>query len=56
LKDPNIDEPCRRCGKESEKIQHITVAYEQLAPTKYLKRHDGLPNIIHQKLPEAAEL
>jgi len=44
LKQQKIDELCRRCGKESEKIQHITVACEQLAPTKYRKRHDGLPN------------
>jgi len=56
LKQPNIDELCRRCGKESETIQHITAAYEQLAPTEYLKRYDGLAKIIHQKLAEAAEL
>jgi ribosomal protein L37E len=56
LKQPNIDELCRRCGKESETIQHITVACEQLAPTEYLKRHDGLAKIIHQKLAEVAEL
>ena len=31
LKQPNIDELCRRCGKESETIQHITAACEQLA-------------------------
>jgi ribosomal protein L37E len=56
LKQPNIDELCRRCGKESETIQHITAACGQLAPTEYLKRHDGLARIIHQKLSEAAEL
>jgi len=56
LKQPNIDELCRRCGKESETIQHITAACEQLAPTEYLKRHAGLAKIIHQKLAEAAEL
>jgi hypothetical protein len=33
LKQPNIDELCRRRGKESETIQHITAACEQLAPT-----------------------
>ena len=38
LKYPNIDELCRRCGKESETIQHITAACEQLAPTEYVKR------------------
>jgi hypothetical protein len=32
LKQPNIDELCRRCGKESEAIQHITAACEQLTP------------------------
>jgi len=37
-------------------IQHITAACEQLAPTEYVKRHDGLAKIIHQKLAEAAEL
>jgi hypothetical protein len=44
------------CGKESETIQHITAACEQLAPTEFLKRHDRLAKIIHQKLAEAAEL
>jgi len=56
LKQPNIDELCRRCGKESETIQHITAACEQLAPAEYLKRNDRLAKIIHQKLEEAAKL
>jgi hypothetical protein len=47
---------CRKCGKESETIQHITAACEQLAPTEYVKRHDGLAKVIHQKLVEAADL
>ena len=37
-------------------IQHITAACEQLAPTEYVKRHDGLAKIIHQELAEAAEM
>ena len=53
---PNIDELCRRCGKESDEIEHSPVACQQLAPTKYLKRHDGLAKVIHQKLAEVAEL
>jgi hypothetical protein len=56
LKQPNIDELCRRCGKESETIQHITAACEQLAPTECVERHDGLAKIIHQKLAEVAEM
>jgi hypothetical protein len=56
LKQPNIDEQCRRCGKESETIQHITAACEQLTPTEYLKRHERLAKTIHQKLAAAAEL
>jgi hypothetical protein len=32
------------------------VACEQLAPTECVKRHDGVANVIHQKLAEAAEL
>jgi len=56
LKQPDTDELCRRCGKESETIQHITAACEQLAPTEYVKRLDGLAKIIHQKLAEAAKL
>jgi hypothetical protein len=40
LEQLNFDELCRRCGKESEKIQHITAACEQLAPTEYVKIHD----------------
>jgi len=53
---PDTDELCRRRGKESETIQHITAACEQLAPTEYVKRHNGLAKSIHQKLAEAAEL
>jgi len=45
LKQPDTEELCRRCGKESETIQHITAACEQLAPTVYVKRHDGLAKI-----------
>jgi len=56
LKQPNTDELCRRCGKEPETIQHITAACEQLASTEFAKRHDGVVNVIHQKLAEAAEL
>jgi len=56
LKQLHTDELCRRCGKESEKIQHINAACEQLAPTEYVKRHDGLAKVIHQKLAETAEL
>ena len=56
LKQPDIDELCSRCGKESETIQHIIAACEQLAATEYVKRHDGLAKVIHQKLAEAAEL
>jgi hypothetical protein len=52
----NIDELCRRCGKEPEMIQHIAAACEQLAPTEYVKRHDGIAEVIHQELAEAAEL
>ena len=55
-KQPDTDELCRRCGRESETIQHITAACEHLAPTEHAKRHDGLARIIHQKLAEAAEL
>jgi len=39
LKQPDAEELCRRCGKESETIQHITAACEQLAPTEYVKKH-----------------
>jgi len=55
LKQPGTEELCRRCGNESETIQHITAACEQLAHTEYVKRHVGLAKIIHQKLAEAAE-
>jgi hypothetical protein len=56
LKQPNTDELCRRCGKELETVQHITAACEQLASTKYAKRHGRVAKVIHLKLAEAAEL
>jgi len=56
LKQPDNEELCRRCGKESETIQHIFATCEQPGPTEYVKRYDGLNKIIHQKLVEAAEL
>jgi len=55
-KEPDTKELCRRCGKESQTIQHITAACEQLAPTECIKRHERLAKIFHQKLAEAAEL
>ena len=56
LKQLNIDELCRRCGEESETVQHITAACEELAPTECVKRHDGLAKVLHQKLAKAAKL
>ena len=56
MKQPNSDELCRWCGKESETIQHITAPCEQLASSEYAKRHDGVAKVIHQKLAEAAGL
>ena len=49
LKQPRIDELGRRRGKQSETIQHITAACGQVAPTEYVKRHDGLAKAIHKK-------
>ena len=56
MKQSDTDELRRRCGELSEKIQHITAACEQLASAEYVKRHDGLVEIIQQKLPEATEI
>ena len=56
LKQLNTEELCRRFGKESETIQLITAACVHLAPTEYVKIHDGAAKVIHQKLAEAAEL
>jgi len=47
------------CAGDVEKnrtIQDITAASEQLVPTEYVKRHDGLAKVIYQKLAEAKEL
>jgi hypothetical protein len=48
LKQPHFDEMCRRCGKESETIRHITAACEQRAPSECVKRHDGLDQVMRQ--------
>jgi len=56
LKQPDNEELRRIYGQELETIQHINAACEQLVPTEYVKRHDGLAKIIHQKLAETAEL
>jgi len=37
-------------------MQHITAECEQLAPTKYVKRRDGLAEVIHRKPAEAVQL
>jgi hypothetical protein len=47
LKQPDTDELCRRCEKESETIQHITATCEQLEPTECVKRYDGLAKVVH---------
>jgi len=56
LKQPDTDELCRRCGKESETIQHITAACQQLAPTEYVKRHDGLAKIIPSETSRSSRI
>jgi len=56
LKQPDTNELCRRCEKDSETIQHITAACEQLAPTEYVKRYEELAKVIHRKLAEATKL
>jgi hypothetical protein len=56
LKQPTTVELCRRCGKESETIRHITAACEKLVSTECVKTHDGVAKVIHQKLAEAAVL
>ena len=56
MKQPKADELCRWCGKQSEMIQHITAACEQLEAIEYVKRHDGVAKVIHQNLAETAEL
>ena len=56
MNQPDTNELCRRCEKESKTIQHITVACEQLAATECVKRYERLAKIIRQKLAEAAEL
>ena len=56
LKQPDTEELRRRYGKESVTIQQITAACEQLAATEYVRRHEGLGKVTHQKLAEAAEL
>jgi len=38
LKQSDTEELCRRCGKESETIQHITAACEQLATIEYTRK------------------
>ena len=56
MKQTDTYELCRICGELSGTIQHIIAACEQLESAEYLKRHDGLIKIIHQKLAEAAEI
>ena len=56
LKQPDDYKLCRRCGKESETIQHTTAACKQLAATECVNRHAGLAQAVHHKLAEAAEL
>jgi len=56
LKQSDTEELRRKCGKESETVQHITAACEQLAHSEHVKRHDRIDKIIHQKLAEAAKM
>lgn len=44
------DDKCRKCNTCAETIEHITSGCSVLAPTLYLKRHNQLAGIIHQKL------
>jgi len=51
LKQPDTDELCRICGKESDTFQHITAASKQLAATECVKKLAEAAELIDDKSP-----
>jgi hypothetical protein len=48
LKEPKINDTCRKCNEVSETVQGITTECQILAPTECVLRHDQLARLVHQ--------
>ncbi|RZF38074.1 hypothetical protein LSTR_LSTR006473 [Laodelphax striatellus] len=50
LQEHGIDDRCRRCREAPETIEHIIAGCSSLARVEYLKRHNDVAKIIHQRI------
>jgi hypothetical protein len=48
LKEPNINDTCKKCNEVSETMQGITTECLILAPTDYVLRDDQLTRLVYQ--------
>jgi len=56
MKDTSLNDHCRRCYRVSETIDHIVSGCSVLAGVEYVRRHNNVCNIIHQKLINLGKL
>jgi hypothetical protein len=49
MKTTNIKE-CRKCGEKGETIEHVISGCRSMANEEYIKRHNNVAKIVHQKL------
>jgi len=54
LKEAEVVDRCRKCGKTNETIAHIINGCSKLAPEGYKVRHDNVAKIIHQEIVKKA--
>jgi hypothetical protein len=56
MKTTNIKDECRKCGEKGEKIEHVISGCRKMANEEYIKRHNNVAKIIHQKLASEYQL
>jgi hypothetical protein len=55
-KTTNIKDECRKCGEKEETIEHVISGCRKMANEEYIKRHNNVAKIIHQKSPSEYQL
>jgi hypothetical protein len=56
IQNNNNNKECRKCGEKGETIEHVISGCRTMANEEYIKRHNNVAKIIHQKLAYEQQL
>jgi hypothetical protein len=56
MKTTNIQDECRKCGEKGEMVEHMISGCRKMVNEEYIKRHNIVAKVIHQKLVSEYQL